>query len=77
MNIKDIFNTNKIRFISICILLILETASATSVTYLMTPAFNYIKQNKLNLFLIFITLSASLQFITTILTSLGNVLYAH
>ncbi len=77
MNIKGIFNTNKIRFISICILLILETASATSVTYLMTPAFNYIKQNKLNLFLIFITLSASLQFISTILTSLGNILYAH
>ena len=77
MNIKGIFNTNKIRFISICILLILETASATSVTYLMTPAFNYIKKNKLNLFLIFITLSASLQFISTILTSLGNVLYAH
>ena len=77
MNIKGIFNKSKIRFIGICILLILETASATSVTYLMTPAFNYIKQNKLNLFLIFITLSASLQFITTILTSLGNVLYAH
>lgn len=51
MNIKGIFNKNKIRFIGICILLILETASATSVTYLMTPAFNYIKQNKLNLFL--------------------------
>lgn len=77
MNIKGIFNKNKIRFIGICILLILETASATSVTYLMTPAFNYIKQNKLNLFLIFIVLSASLQFISTILTSLGNVLYAH
>lgn len=77
MNIKGIFNKNKIRFIGICILLILETASATSVTYLMTPAFNYIKKNKLNLFLIFITLSASLQFISTILTSLGNVLYAH
>ena len=44
MNIKGIFNKNKIRFIGICILLILETASATSVTYLMTPAFNYIKQ---------------------------------
>ena len=54
MNLKDLFKTNKLRFIAICLLVAIEILCATSVTYFMTPAFNYIKQNKLNIFLIFI-----------------------
>lgn len=41
----------------------------------MTPAFNYIKQNKLNIFLIFIIFSAALQLLDTILQSINMVLY--
>ncbi|WP_297818156.1 ABC transporter ATP-binding protein [uncultured Lactobacillus sp.] len=77
MDTKGIFNTNKIRFVYICVLLVLETVTATSVTYLMTPAFNYIKKNNLNLFLIFIVLSASLQFVSTVLDAIVNILYVH
>lgn len=47
MNIKDIFKENKVRFSIICISIIIEILCATGVTYLMTPAFNYIKQNNL------------------------------
>lgn len=75
MNFGNLFKINKIRFTSICILLVLEVLCATRVTYLMTPAFNYIKQNKLNLFLIFIALSAALQFISIILGSTNTILY--
>lgn len=75
MNFSNLVKINKIRFINICILLVLEILCATSVTYLMTPAFNYIKQNKLNLFLIFIALSATLQFISIILGSTNTILY--
>lgn len=75
MNFSNLFKIDKIRFINICILVVLETLCATSVTYLMTPAFNYIKQNKLNLFLIFIALSATLQFISIILGSTNTILY--
>ena len=75
MNLKDLFKTNKLRFIAICLLVAIEILCATSVTYFMTPAFNYIKQNKLNIFLIFIIFSAALQLLDTILQSINMVLY--
>ena len=76
MNIKGIFKVNKVRFINISLLLILDIICSTSVTYLMTPAFNAIKQNNLRLFLIFIVLSAIFQFVSTILNSISNILYS-
>lgn len=75
MNIKDIFKENKVRFSIICISIIIEILCATGVTYLMTPAFNYIKQNNLQAFLVFVILSASFQFLDTVLRAVNVVLY--
>lgn len=75
MRIKDIFKVNKTRFSIICLSIIIEILCATSVTYLMTPAFNYIKKNNLQIFLVFIILSASFQFLDTVLRSINVVLY--
>lgn len=75
MSINGIFRTNKARFISTGILLILEIMCLTGATYFMTPAFNYIKRNKVNLFLLFIVVSAVLQFTDTILNSVITILY--
>lgn len=76
MNTTGLFKVNKVRFINISFILIFEVLCSTGVTYLMTPAFNAIKQNNLKLFLIFIVLSAISQFVSTILNSISNILYS-
>lgn len=76
MNTTGLFKVNKVRFINISFILIFEVLCSTGVTYLMTPAFNAIKQNNLKLFLIFIVLSAIFQFVSTILNSISNILYS-
>lgn len=76
MSAKDLFKVNKVRFINISFILVMEILCSTSVTYLMTPAFNVIKQNNLRLFLFFIVLSAIFQFVATILNSISNILYS-
>lgn len=75
MNISGIFKVNKGKFISICLLTIIEAISATYTTYLMTPAFNYIKQMKFGLFFAFVVLSAVFEFINVGLTSLITLMY--
>lgn len=75
MNIISIFKTNKLKFMIIGFLLVLDVICETAGAYLMTPAFNYIKQNKLHLFLMFIVLSAIVQFIGVILIAIVTILY--
>lgn len=75
MKIKELYQINRPKFILVCFLAVVAALGTTYATYLMTPAFNAIKQNKLTIFLVLIVLSAVLTFINTCLTSLITIIY--
>ncbi|QQP29519.1 ATP-binding cassette domain-containing protein [Lactobacillus ultunensis] len=76
MNIKALFRVNKSQFILIFVMVILATIADSASQYLMTPAFNHLKNLNFIGFSIFIVLSLSCDLIRVLLSSSSDYLYS-
>lgn len=76
MNMKALFRVNKAQFILIFLMVLLATVADSSSQYLMTPAFNNLKNLNFVGFTIFIILSLSCDLVRILLSSSSNYLYS-
>lgn len=75
MSIKGIFKTNKVQFVLIFMMVTVGMIVDSAAQYLMTPAFNKLKQMNLAGFIIFLSLSMGCDLARLILISSSDFLY--
>lgn len=76
MNIKGLYRTNKAKFVLIIFLILMEETFRTLFSYLLTPAFNFLKNLNFEKFIFFILLSALVDFFRVICNAGVNYTYA-
>lgn len=76
MNIRGLYQTNKVKFIFIIVLILGEEISKTLFSYFLTPAFNFLKDMNFNLFVFFIILASICDFLRVWFSAGVNYVYA-